>query len=248
MNISDIPDKIRERIAKLLAYAEDAKKRDSQAELENAMARVQEILVNYNLDLETLRSSQKTEEVKIDQYAVYDGLLPKNEGRWIILLYLRLAKYYFCLAYTVNKGHSGIRIVGEKTNREVFIYTVEQLIPRIRALAKASWSQYTGDEKRQSYLRGFMEGCSRGIRDRLESELNQMMEGDNSQNIHALVIQRNNGLTQWLSDNNVRLVAGVSSNYSAQDGKARGYAVGKTMEIRKGLSNTSASNQFLLGN
>lgn len=228
-------ENIKEKLKKLLRFAEDAKKRDSQAEFENAMARVQNILLQYNMELGEIDLEEKPQiggEPLFDTRETNHQLFPKNEGGWLIRLWTVIAKHHLCLVYTVSMGKLGIVLNGENQNRELVKFIVDQCIPRIRGMAKQSWKEYEGFDKKNTYIRSFLLGCVEGLDKCLESQ-KRTIQNDNQQ-MYALVVQKSNAVTDWVYSK-VRLTRGRGSTSSSSAGREAGYAAGSKMQIHKDM-------------
>jgi len=231
-----------EKIKKLLKFAEDAKKRDSQAELENAMAKIQAISMEYNIQIDKI---DMDEQVKVGRTAITDDLLPKNEGKWIVSLIWGIMGLNFCRGWTIGGGKNGMVIIGESHNVEIVRYIVDQLIPRIRALGREHFKEYDGPEKKNTFLRGFYVGCVSGLLQRLRDEQDKMVVGN--EQVGGLILRKTAAVDKWMKTNAPPLVSGRSSRISSVGGWQKGKEVGSKMSIHKGVGGNNSLGQRLLG-
>lgn len=247
--MSEIPEKILERLKKLLRFAEDAKKRDSQAELENVMQKIQALTLEYNVELDSINLNEHKEE-PIDQILFGDAkvIWPKNEGPWIEQMYSWLAKFFF--VKTLLRTNKFLRtkelvFLGERHNIEIFKFSCDQLIPRIRSLGRQSWKEYVGHETNpKAYLRAFYSGCIHGLADKLGADLRKAEKG-NSSNLPVLMNAKLARIDNYMKSNlKVRVVDGTGRALKSQ-GKHAGYEAGQKLNINKGLS-TNMGGQNLL--
>src|SRR3989339_868143 len=103
MSEDQIPKKIYDVLKKLMNLKEGAEKIGSIHEAENAAARINEILLKYNLELSEIKFSEKS-KIEYDETALpgivfEDGIFKnkrKNEGNWVQLLYMIISKHNLC--------------------------------------------------------------------------------------------------------------------------------------------------------
>jgi DNA-binding FrmR family transcriptional regulator len=241
--MAEIPERIIERIRKLLDMQYGAEKIGSLHEAENAAARIQEILFKYNADLSDIDLEKNENKISENQISIATQV-KRIEGQWVSLLYNVIAKGNLCRAicHQVRGGEIfAVSLIGNRVNIEITQYTVEQLIPRIRIMAKRSWDHYNGGEKKNAYMRGFYKGAVHGINYKLEEQKKSMMQ---EQSISALVKREDAALENYINGNHQDLKTSKSNPLSAQDGLHRGFQAGKDIEINKGLKN--GLNQNLL--
>lgn len=238
--MDEVPEAILERIKKLLNLA-DLTKNDSQAEAENAARKAQDLMLEYNISLQQLHKGQ---EIPIKEHFINpEALLVKNEGPWLKSLYFGMLKLNFCKSWTINKGKKGMQIIGEPQNIEMAQYMIDQLIPRIRSLAKQAWRDYDqGFEKKNTFIRGFLEGCVRGVISKLES--NQRMRQHTNQNVAGLVLVKNAAVQKYFEGMGMRLRAAGGKQLSGKSGFQIGRETGSGMSIHKGVG-TNKSSKYL---
>lgn len=248
-----IPTHIQEKLSKLLRFAEDAKKRQSQAELENAMSKVQAILTQYNVSLSQINLEEGQQEAQVEGRfnRNVDFLRPKNEGKWVLEAFWYLGKYFFVQCFT-NREHTAIKIVGEPHNIEIFEYAIQFILPTIRNMGRDAWKEDRGDmTNRNAFLRGFYSAAVRGLKDKLEQELEDSASvhrvNPNDQSAALIVISQDKlaKVNAWV-ENNMRISRGRGTKSYGHEGAQKGYAAGQSINIRKGL-NTGVSGNKLIG-
>ena len=243
-------EKVIETIQKLLRLRDGT---NSQAEEESAAAKVQELLFKYNLEMAEVDAhvpeSEKQERVGESFTGVDER---KNEGTWVTQLYNIVAQYNFCKVLIMGNDWENrkgsfvprrITIIGKATNVEIVRYTCEQLLPRIRSLAAQEWKYYTGHEKRGMFTRGFLAGCVTGISNRLYEEWQKFQRTDEKS--QALVLVRDAEIKEYLSIQYPHIRRGKGSRSRSYDGYSTGVMVGRSMDIRRGVS--SGERQRLPG-
>ena len=168
-----LPDHIYKKIKKLFNHAKGAKKIGSLAEAENAMLKVNKILMDYNLSLEDLNLHEKEKENLIHVFipGTEVKFKPDNEGDWVILLYFIISDINMCQG--VSHAENGFTIIGQEHNIEITKFLCSQLLPRITQLANVEVELYalvTGHDHpilKRRFRKDFLMGVVRGIGNKL---------------------------------------------------------------------------------
>lgn len=118
-----------EKVRKLLALAERA---GTEAEASNAMARVQEILTKYNLDIDAVKGAGEASFTQEHQEFEW------NQS-WIRQVYMGVAHLYFCHMYYTPNGTDNqvITLVGKPVNLQTARYVADVIIATGKRMAKA---------------------------------------------------------------------------------------------------------------
>lgn len=226
-------DKVIDTIQKLLRLRDGT---NSKAESESAAAKVQELLIKYNLEMMEVDSVVPKAERTVGEER-FETTEKKNESSWIRDLYNTVANYNFCRPLyrdsAINQYGYNMSIIGKPANVEVVHYTVEWLIPRIRNLASDSWYEYDGYEKKGKFRRGFLAGAVVGVGDRLSSELAKAQAGD--PNTQALVVVNTREVGEYVKDKYPRLSKPRSSYLSSLDGRMQGIVAGRGLKVQPGV-------------
>ena len=151
----EIPKNIYEKLQKLLRKADSAKEVGNLAEAEAFANKASEILMEYNLSREQIDLEDKPKVVRDHIPNTMKDFLPKNEGRWLVLLYNVIARHNLCRIVTHEDGRKGLSVMGEKINIEIVRYICDQLEAKIRILVKQAYRDYRGLEKKNAFIRGF---------------------------------------------------------------------------------------------
>lgn len=179
-----IPQNILDRVQKLINLKEGAEAVGSLAEAENAAARLQDLVMKYNLDLEEVKKSQIEKRAEMfDEWVDLSSKQDKKESFWVPKLYAAIARSNFCKVFPNQRG---IWIIGEKHNAELVLYISEQMISKVRIAAKLAWKKYEQEnkdnwqaEKRGTFIRGFLAGACSGIEQKLYREKQEMSQEGN---------------------------------------------------------------------
>lgn len=240
---NNIPPELYERLQKLLRKSESAKELGSLEEAEAFAMKAQQILMEYNLTEDQIDLSHK--EKVIEDYMQDKDFLPKNESRWLVLLYHCICKHHLCRGISHSHGKYGFSIFGEKTNVEIVKYICDQLEVRIRILAKEAYRSYQGHEKRNAFYRGFFFGAVEGIDAKLSENKQEIIK--NNENLYGLIVRKNEEVNKAVKETyGGTLGRGKGTRTSAAHGREIGYQKGKSMEIHKGVGGSGAYGQKLL--
>lgn len=246
-NENKIPPEIFEKIKKLLSLQEGT---TFQAEAENAAAKIQEILLKYNIDSQTYQNLKDGKNQQVTQLVVsievnLNKYQSKTDGNWVMILFHVMASNNLCLAYqSRNMGlkydQGKVVIVGSEVNVQIVEYLGLSLIPRMESAYKYAWTHHGGStgEKRNTFRRGFMIGCLTGIAKKLKEQKEAMEAANNS--ITALMVVSNRGIQEYMASNN--LDKGMRKSNAGRlresnDSQRLGYEAGRKMELTKGVGN-----------
>lgn len=235
-------DKIADKLRKLIALQNGAMEVGSISEAENAAARIQELLMKYNMELTDVEL-EKEEVSREDLEASFIKTEPKD---WITKLYNAIAMHNFCkLVYIVEPSTKGPKyyrfaLIGADQDREVVKYLTDQLVSKLRYLARESYkkNQRVG-EKRNTYIRGFLTGAVNQIFTRL---IEQRKKDEQAQaNTTALVLKKEAKLEAKVQQEfgALRKHRTRSKGYSGREGFTEGVKAGKTVSINRGVGSSS---------
>jgi rRNA processing protein Krr1/Pno1 len=181
--MGNVPQNIIDKIHKLLNLKEGAEAVGSLAEAENAAAKLQDLLMKYNLDLAEVRKAKQEERFEMHDDWVYMGdKADKRESTWVTMLCAAIARNSMCRV-SVHDWH--IHIIGEKNNVQLILYICDQMIEKVRIAEKFAWKihdaqpDFYGKEKRGTFRRGFYQGACHGIDQRLRRQREEQMQAAN---------------------------------------------------------------------
>lgn len=257
-------EEIKDKLRKLIAKEESARDLGNQAEAEAFASKVQQLLLQYELDLGDIKSqTAETIEIREERFTVFAkskislemllnpqsgyklvDLTVKNESNWIRDLYGIIAHTNFCEILAHGKDPFVVILIGSDMNREMVHYMVLQLVSKMRNLARKSFSTYEGPDKRNTFIRSFLRGCNEGIQTRLM--LDRLAADKNQPQVHALIVQKDRMVNDYLSNTyGGKLGRGkASSKLSSRDGFNRGMETGRTINTKTELK-TSGGTKLL---
>lgn len=258
MNLDHIDKNLLAKIQKLIKLQEGAKAVGNFAEAANAAEKIRDMLMKHNLEMYQVEAAgdltQKKEPTQHQEFDA-DELTKPHEGRWIINLARVIANFNMCSAIPYGKT-TRIYIIGTHSNVEIVWYTCEMVANLLRPAWKAAFKVYQGKEKRNTFMRGFLQGGVDGIQMQLaerqarevwdakqaEQEATKTLEDKSS-------IMRINMQLQHARENETymhqqfNIVKQRDKGLKSQNGRAQGIEHGKNMSLNKGISHPGKVSQ-----
>lgn len=242
----EVPDSIIQKIQKLLALKNDESA--SQGEIENATNAITAMLLKYNLDMSTVENHKGQHKAAMTENQFdLNGKQTRHEAGWVNNLFNVICIHNLCKCITVpgykDKDDMGwVIIVGKKHNIDIVYYMVDQLITKIRSMAKYHWRIYHGEEKRNTYLRGYYRGAVHGLHEKL-NESKRQIESSNP-NMGLMVINNGKELMQYVAEKHGPLGKSRSSSLSGMGGYAQGKETGKSLNVHKGVNDAQTNKRI----
>lgn len=249
-------ESLKNKIKKLLALQEGAAKIGSIEEAANAAEKVRALLLKHNLDLYSIQKEGQPETVETHTFNP-EEFSPKTEGDWVTLLIAVIARHHLCSTIGTGKARSRVYVIGKPSNAEMVHFITEQLINRIRPMARGAFKNYKGFEKRNTFIRGFLRGAVQGISAQL-SEAAAREKYNADQDAKKNLIGTTALMTQsMMLTNKIEIEKYIKEKYrvgpgkqasklQSTSGRAQGYEAGKSININKGLgSNGPKATKFL---
>ena len=169
---NNIPDKIMERIRKLIRLKEST---TSEGEANNAAILVNRLLREYNLSLLDLNDRQREEKFQIKT----SGRLSFKDtfgSYWKRDLLRVLCQYNYC-RLLIYQGTTDMIIVGTEENVATVSILYDYLRSAFRRLANKRHLEYVSSKRgyyrtgkyKKKYIRSYLEGVSPGLREQFEA-------------------------------------------------------------------------------
>lgn len=235
-------EKIKDKIAKLWKKSESAEKMGSLHEAEAFMTKAQELIQQYNLELADLKLEDEKEVNNcivetID--TIEDHGWSKTDGPWLIDLYCRVARFYFCkgvIAGSNNNKRMRVHLVGEAHNIDMVKYVVASVVPTVKRLRLQRWKEYQGYEKQNTFKRGYYSGAVSGFYQKLYDQ--QQASKEKYTGLTGLIV-----LSERLVDEKAaeefNLVYKKKRSLSGMGGTNAGFKDGKNLNVNKGVGGVS---------
>ena len=223
-----------EKIEKLLALASSANIHESTL----ASAKVQEILIRYNLSLAGIpaRGGEK--------YISKQIMIPKECQDATYGTLLILGKFFFVQpiltkvllpSQPIPKTDNAFVLLGTPTNVQVAEYIYFFLARRFSALWLIQSLEVSASEK-ENYLRGLAFGVSEGLKENeIKIEVAKSMD--------LMILKKDSGLQAFVQEKFPHLSYPSTKGYN-RDSEffSQGQTDGRSIRLRKGVSSTSESN------
>lgn len=157
------------RLKKLQRLYEGAKAINSEAEAQNAAAKIQNLLTQYNLSMVDLEAAVDDEpKTNVTEEKLDDSWQRKCGGFWDQLLLYGICKYNFCYMivssqYTHRTNRNGKMVfenrhkyivIGEPQNIEVVKWLFNVLAGQLYRLALKRYEEYREDGRKVNITRG----------------------------------------------------------------------------------------------
>lgn len=160
---TEVSDRLLDKLQKIKAHADSAKKIGSEAEAQAFADMLQKLLLDHDLQLSDLEFErmERTEPIE-DQYVNWHdhGVKVKNNRvEWQERLAMMIAKHNFC-RILVCPGTNNFWLVGRREHRAVAEYMIVTLTRALDAIATKEYGRYF----RECYARGVVHEA-RGFRE-----------------------------------------------------------------------------------
>lgn len=252
------------KIQKIINFKESSEAIGNKEQTEVAAIKLQELLLKHNLSLDEVTAANVSNRIKVvaieEIYVDTEEFTKPHESFWVPRLYVGVARNNMCRVWWGGPPKFVVNIVGHSHNLALVSYICEQLLAKIRITEIMAWKEYETNnpygEKRGTFRRGFLEGASVGITQRLDDEYYRMQQ-ENHNPLGVMVISKKAEVTEWLYNKypsmrpgyrdpnptieipvkrskKIKLPKGPRKN-SSTDGWQMGHEAGKSMSINKGV-------------
>lgn len=241
--MSENLDSIQEKLKKLIRHRDSAEKVGNLQEAEAFAQKIQELALKYGVEVSKLDvEDQNKINAPYDERVDLTKYMRRHESDWILKLFGATAKGNMVQIVT-NKSRTLAHLFGYKHNVEIAIYMAEQLISKLRLLARDDFRAYNGPTKRNTYIRGWLQGAAEAIQVRLSESIQKAQRNDPG--VAGLVRKSEADITNYKATIYPRLSSIGNRKLSGMDGRAQGYATGKRVGINKGVGGSGGSNRLL---
>jgi len=201
------------RIKKLMKHAESAKSLGSLEEAETFSAKVEELMIEYNIELSQIKINQNEDEFEKWQYSEKINYKDNQAGqRWRLDLVEVLSKHNFC-NYTWNSGTKTFRVYGRMENVDTVVWMYNFLSIGLYNLAVKMYNIPNFDfdyriiynNNRYFFLKDWLTGAVQGINNKLQKQKDQSIYSDK---LTGLILYNSEALERYLllTNKNVKTV------------------------------------------
>lgn len=244
-----------EKLRKLIEHEKSARQLGSVAEAEAFTAKIQELLMAYNLELCNITPEEEAEEGEIDQEWVRGDAFGVGRGNrrcdWLEHLASAVARNCFCRSLIVTGSNTQV-FVGLPLNRASAIQTFKYLAAAAQQIAKADTKTFKTTEAYLSswekpvearlWKRSFLIGFASAISSRVSKTRLNLTSGTEGEAGLILVSRTEQALDEW-SDSNIKRKSAPAIGGHVGVGFQSGFQRGRDISLKAaaGLSAGSAS-------
>lgn len=189
------------RIKKLMRHAESAKKLGSLEEAETFSAKVEELMLEYNIELSQVKLEENEGEFDKWMYGEKVSYKDNQAGqRWRLNLVETLCKYNFC-NYTWNSRSHTFRVYGRMENVDTVVWMYNFLSIGLLRLAQEAhvkrdvMDSFIYGQNRYSFLKDWLIGAVDGLKRKFRLQREQSAY---SEEIGGLVLYNKEALAKFL--------------------------------------------------
>lgn len=246
-----VPDRIIKVIQTLLDKVERGAEGSSQAEVEEAAVKAQELLLKYNLDQREVmaQSLGEKEEAIIEEVIDLNAFTKVTEGQWFMNLIYALSRANMCLALHrsshIPKNVGMAVVFGKPMNVEIVKYLIDSIRNRLKTMAKEGYAKTKGtiyfNPNQNAFRRAYLDGAVRGIRSKLESATNDLKRLNSQMGLMVLTEEQK---VNAFINSKYKVSTKKASNYGDVAARGMGFTDGQGMGLNKGVSGGMGRNML----
>lgn len=235
------------RIKKLMRHAESAKQLGSLEEAEVFSAKVEELMIEYNIELSQVKLEENEGEFDKWMYGEKVSYKDNQAGqRWRLNLVEVLCEYNFC-NYTWNAYSHTFRVYGRMENVDTVVWMYNFLsIGLLRLAQEAHVKRDTMDQvmyrqNRYSFLKDWLIGAVVGLdrKFRLQRE-----QSAHAEQIGGLVLFNKEALDRYLKIQNPSVRTVKMKTINVGTAYVKGVEAGENYSINPPLGRTKETKQL----
>lgn len=235
----DITADLIQRLQKVRALTDSSVPGEAAA----AAAKLQEILLKYNLEMEDIEEDSPVPDDKYVREELELGVTSGNMINWRRILLSGIARSLMCAAF----GYQGTRqmvIVGQRHNIEMSRHFYDYLSSEIDRLADATWmkARYRSREHARSWKSSFYNGAVDIVVQRLEEKYQQVSKQDS--HTQALVLKNERDLDDAVGNLIGRVRKNTVRQRHSKAGYNRGVRAGKRVNLDRPVDGDGRANRL----
>jgi hypothetical protein len=208
-----------------------------------AAAKLQEILLKYNLEMEDIEEDSPVPDDKYVKEELELGVTSGNMINWRRILLSGIARSLMCAAF----GYQGTRqmvIVGQRHNIEMSRHFYDYLSSEIDRLADATWmkARNRSREHARSWKSSFYNGAVDIVVQRLEEKYQQVSKQDS--HTQALVLKNERDLDDAVGNLIGRVRKNTVRQRHSKAGYNRGVRAGKRVNLDRPVDRDGRANRL----
>ena len=235
----DITGDLIQRLQKVRALTESSVPGEAAA----AAAKLQEILLKYNLEMEDIEEDSPVPHDKYVKEELELGVTSGNMINWRRILLSGIARSLMCAAF----GYQGTRkmvIVGQGHNIEIVRHFYDYLSSEISRLADVTWAKarIRTREHARSWKSSFYNGAVDIVVQRLEEKYQQVSNQDS--HTQALVLRNERDLDDAVGHLIGRVRKNTVRQRHSKAGYSRGVRAGKRVNLDRPVGGDGRANRL----
>ena len=235
----DITADLIQRLQKVRALTDSSVPGEAAA----AAAKLQEILLKYNLEMEDIEEDSPVSDDKYVKEELELGVTSGNMINWRRILLSGIARSLMCAAF----GYQGTRqmvIVGQRHNIEMSRHFYDYLSSEIDRLADATWMKARNRtrEHARSWKSSFYNGAVDIVVQRLEEKYQQVSKQDS--HTRALVLRNERDLDDAVGNLIGRVRKNTVRQRHSKAGYNRGVRAGKRVNLDRPVDRDGRANRL----
>ena len=238
-NTVDITGELIQRLQKVRALTESSVPGEAAA----AAAKLQEILLKYNLEMEDVEENSPVPHDKYVRDELELGVTSGNMINWRRILLSGIARSLMCAAFG-SKGTRKMVIVGQRHNIEIVRHFYDYLSSEISRLADVTWGKARNGtrENARSWKSSFYNGAVDIVVQRLEGKYQQVSNRDS--HTQALVLRNERDLDDAVGHLIGRVRKNTVRQRHSKAGYSRGVRAGKRVNLDRPVGGDGRANRL----
>lgn len=226
------------RIKKLMRHAESAKQLGSLEEAETFSAKVEELMIEYNIELSQVKLEENEGEFDKWMYGEKVSYKDNQAGqRWRLNLVEVLCEYNFC-NYTWNARSHTFRVYGRMENVDTVVWMYNFLSIGLLRLAQEAhvnrneFDQIMYGQNRYSFLKDWLIGAVVGLNRKFRLQREQSVHAEE---IGGLVLYNREALDRFLKQEDPKVKSVRMKQINVGSAYAKGVKAGENYNINPPL-------------
>lgn len=248
-------DGILNKLKKLKALYESAKKINSENEANVAAAAIQRLLTQYNITMEEVNLEDRGKSDEINEEMASGFTYKSIGGKWEYQLLTVLCNWNFCQCFMFGSTHKNILMFGKKENLETVKWLRGFLSERFVEFSKKRFKEYTTTVdyavhpmSKDKYQRGYLMGCAAGLNNKLKEEdaIEKAKNETFEAKVTALVVRNGAAITEYIAQK-YKTDKGKKSTTKMDSSYTQGFVDGKNTDLHKQVSSGSRAQAAGVG-
>jgi hypothetical protein len=235
-------ENIIQRIKGLMRHADSAKEMGSLAEAETFTNKVNELLLQYNLEMAEVVATADKQNDQFKNWMYSESISYKDNQsgqRWRLSLVETLCDNNLC-SYTFKSGMKTFTVYGHMQNVDTVVWLYNYLSIGLLRLAQENHVALPAETKlfynRYAYLKDFLLGAVRGLGEKMEA---QRVASAQANKLTGLMVINKKALGEYLDKTNPGIKSVKFKTVEVGSGYRKGLEVGRNYSIGKPLEGNS---------